>query len=700
MKTTAASLSELSSSMGVTPRVTTMIELRNINKTYRTGKIAFQALRDVSISIGQGEFVAIMGPSGSGKSTLLHLLGLLDRPDSGSYTIYDKEISSCNEQELACLRNHLVGFVFQQFHLLARTSAIDNAHLPLTYSGNRQNKTRASQRLKEVGLAHREDHKPNELSGGEQQRVAIARALVNDPLIVFADEPTGNLDTQSEEEIIKILEALNRQGKTIIMVTHEKEIAEHARRIIFMRDGKIVSDKRKDSAGHTVENMLGDNAKEIPKQVRDDRMDDRESAFSSEQHRIEQVLNAVNTTGAKLPDHFQQAIQAILSHKVRAFLSILGILIGVAAVIAMLALGAGARASLEQRLASLGSNLLSVRPGSPRLRGVALETGSVTRFTVRDADAIAKLSPVKMVTPNVSGRGQVVYSNKNWSTRIEGVGVNYAEMRASVPILGRFFTEEELRSRGKVAVLGLTVARELFADNDPVGAEIKINRINFQVIGVLPEKGATGWRDQDDVIVIPISTAMYRVLGKDYVDGIDVEVRGPELIEQAQGEIEGLIVRRHRLTGDINESVDIRNMAEIQETLASTTKTMSWLLGSIAVISLLVGGIGIMNIMLVSVTERTREIGLRKAIGARARDIMTQFIIEAIVMSVSGGLIGIAVGIGIAAALSFAAGWTTKVSFSAVALATIFSIAVGMVFGIWPARKASQLNPIEALRYE
>jgi len=700
MKTTAASLSELSSSMGVTPRVTTMIELRNINKTYRTGKIAFQALRDVSISIGQGEFVAIMGPSGSGKSTLLHLLGLLDRPDSGSYTIYDKEISSCNEQELACLRNHLIGFVFQQFHLLARTSAIDNAHLPLTYSGNRQNKTRASQRLKEVGLAHREDHKPNELSGGEQQRVAIARALVNDPLIVFADEPTGNLDTQSEEEIIKILEALNRQGKTIIMVTHEKEIAEHARRIIFMRDGKIVSDKRKDSAGHTVENMLGDNAKEIPKQVRDDRMDDRESAFSSEQHRIEQVLNAVNTTGAKLPDHFQQAIQAILSHKVRAFLSILGILIGVAAVIAMLALGAGARASLEQRLASLGSNLLSVRPGSPRLRGVALETGSVTRFTVRDADAIAKLSPVKMVTPNVSGRGQVVYSNKNWSTRIEGVGVNYAEMRASVPILGRFFTEEELRSRGKVAVLGLTVARELFADNDPVGAEIKINRINFQVIGVLPEKGATGWRDQDDVIVIPISTAMYRVLGKDYVDGIDVEVRGPELIEQAQGEIEGLIVRRHRLTGDINESVDIRNMAEIQETLASTTKTMSWLLGSIAVISLLVGGIGIMNIMLVSVTERTREIGLRKAIGARARDIMTQFIIEAVVMSVSGGVIGIAIGIGIAAGLSFAAGWTTKVSFSAVALATIFSIAVGMVFGIWPARKASQLNPIEALRYE
>lgn len=666
--------------MGTTSRVAIMIELKNINKTYRTGKIAFQALRDVSISIGQGEFVAIMGPSGSGKSTLLHLLGFLDRPDSGSYTIYGKEISSSNEQGLARLRNHLIGFVFQQFHLLSRTSAIDNAHLPLIYSGGKYKKEKARQRLKEVGLAHREDHKPNELSGGEQQRVAIARALVNDPLIIFADEPTGNLDTQSEEAIIAILEELNRQGKTIIMVTHEKEIAEHARRIIFMRDGKIVSDKHKESAGHTGINKPEDDAEQ--------------------KQRIEQVLTAVTAAGAGLTDHMRQAVQAILSHKVRAFLSILGILIGVAAVIAMLALGEGAKASIEQRLASLGSNLLSVRPGSSRVGGVALETGSVTRLTVKDAEAIAKLDSVKMVSPNVSGRAQAVYGSQNWSTRMEGVGFNYAGMRASVPILGRFFTEEELRSRGKVAVLGLTVARELFADQNPVGSEIKINRINFQIIGVLPEKGATGWRDQDDVVVIPISTAMYRVLGKEYVDGIDVEVRGPELIEQAQKEIEQLITRRHRLTGDIKESIDIRNLTEIQETLASTTKTMSWLLGSIAVISLLVGGIGIMNIMLVSVTERTREIGLRKAIGARAKDIMMQFIIEAVVMAVSGGLIGIVMGIGIAAALSFAAGWTTKVSLSAVTMATMFSIGVGMVFGIWPARKASQLNPIEALRYE
>src|SRR3990172_2310654 len=326
-----------------------MIELKTINKTYRTGKIAFQALRDVSLSIEQGEFVAIMGPSGSGKSTLLHLLGFLDRPDSGSYTIYGKEIGSSGEQELACLRNHLIGFVFQQFHLLSSTSAIDNAHLPLTYSGKRYNKEKASQRLKEVGLAQREDHKPNELSGGEQQRVAIARALVNDPMIIFADEPTGNLDTRSEEEIIAILEELNSQGKTIIMVTHEKEIAEHARRIIFMRDGKIVSDTR--SGSQTMMKIPLDppfSKGEIsyPPLEKGDK-GGFESGFSIEKQRIEQVLNAVNTTGAKLPDHFQQAIQAILSHKVRAFLSILGILIGVAAVIAMLALGEGAKASLE-----------------------------------------------------------------------------------------------------------------------------------------------------------------------------------------------------------------------------------------------------------------------------------------------------------------------------------------------------------------
>jgi len=657
-----------------------MIELKNINKIYKAGKVPFQALHDVSLTIEQGEFLAIMGPSGSGKSTLLHILGFLDRPDSGAYTIYGKDITSINDEELAHLRNHLAGFVFQQFHLLSRTTALENVHLPLVYAGEHNDRHKARQRLTEVGLASRENHNPNEMSGGEQQRVAIARALVNDPLILFADEPTGNLDTRSEEEIIRILEALNLQGKTIIMVTHEKEIAEHARRVLFMRDGRIVSDERKKDGQRGSLNLP--------------------SETTRQRQRLEEVMAGVTQGGAKFMNHLRLAMQAIFSHKFRAFLSMLGILIGVGAVIAMLALGEGAKASIEQRLASLGSNLLSVRSGSSRLRGVALEAGAVTRLTIKDAAAIAKLPSVKMVSPNVTGRAQVIYGNLNWNTRLEGVGIHYQTMRSSIPVLGRFFTEEELRRRDKVAVLGLTVARELFGESNPVGSMIKINRVNFQVLGVLPEKGASGWRDQDDEIVIPLTTAMYRVLGKDYVDGIDVEVRGPELMDQAQEDILDLIVHRQRLTGNVKDSLDIRNMAEIQETLASTTKTMSWLLGAIAVISLLVGGIGIMNIMLVSVTERTKEIGLRKAIGARASDIMTQFLIEAIVMTVSGGLIGVFLGTGIAVLLSFLAGWATKVSLFAVVLAIVFSIGVGLIFGLWPAQRAARLNPIEALRYE
>ena len=317
------------------------------------------------------------------------------------------------------------------------------------------------------------------------------------------------------------------------------------------------------------------------------------------------------------------------------------------------------------------------------MHGVALATGTVTRFTLQDAEAIAKLSPVKIVSPSVRGRAQLVYGNKNWNTQIQGTGANYAPMRASVPTIGRFFTEEELRMRQKVAVIGATAANELFGNSNPVGATVKINRINFQIIGLLPEKGAMGWYDQDDLAVIPVTTAMYRLLGKKYVDSIDVEVKNSCFMEDAQSAIRKLIIKRHHLDKEDTDSFRIRNMAEIRETLESTTKTMTYLLGSIAAISLLVGGIGIMNIMLVSVTERTREIGLRKAVGARRADIMTQFLIESVLMTFSGGIAGIFFGIGIS-----------------ILLAVTFSITVGIAFGLWPARQAAKLNPIEALRYE
>lgn len=653
-----------------------MIELKNVNKTYYTGKIGVKALRNASLNISEGEFIAIIGPSGSGKSTLLHILGFLDRPDSGSYNLRGREITKLTDDELAIARNRLVGFVFQQFHLLPRVNALENVELPLIYAGKQHLKEKANNAIKEVGLSHRATHRPNELSGGEQQRVAIARSLVNEPLIILADEPTGNLDTKTEEEIITVLKDLNQKGKTIVMVTHEREIAQQAKRIISMRDGEIISDEIVEARSQEASSLVKSSIDEI----------------LSDSH------FAVGKT--EFIAQLRQAFNSIISHKMRSVLSMLGILIGVAAVIAMLALGQGARQSIVQRLASLGSNLLSVRPGSHRMHGIALESGTVTRFTIQDAEAMARLSEVKEVSPSVRGRGQLVYGNKNWNTQVEGTGADYAVMRAAVPTIGRFFTDEEVKVRQKVALIGTTVANELFGDNNPVGATIKINRINFQVIGVLPEKGATGWHDQDDVVIIPITTAMYRLLGKEYVDSIDVEIKDASLMEQAQESIRELVMRRQRLNKNEEESFEIRNMAEIQETLESTTKTMTWLLGSIAAISLIVGGIGIMNIMLVSVTERTREIGLRKALGARKHDIMIQFLIEAVVMTFLGGITGIILGWSVAKLLSIFAGWTTEVSIFSVILATTFSIGVGIGFGLWPARQAAKLNPIEALRYE
>lgn len=655
-----------------------MIRLEGITKTYSSGPTGVCALNQVSLTIERGEFVAIMGASGSGKSTLMHILGLLDAPTGGQFYLCGQDVSRLSDDERAVLRNSVMGFIFQKFYLLPRLPAHANVNLPLIYRGISNGHTKAKETLGLVGLGERINHNSNQLSGGQQQRVAVARALIGDPLILFADEPTGNLDSQSTKEIITLLENLHAQGRTIIMVTHEPDVAEHAQRVLVMKDGVIIEDRRQkpNTAAQDTEEKSG-------------------------YLKFENLFKKKEGAGqADIKDHFRQAWHAILANKVRTLLSVLGVLIGVGAVIAMMALGSGANAAIVERMSSLGANVLSIRAGSTNRGGVSLESGSVTRFTIEDAKEIANLPLVKASTPNVSGRAQMVYGNKNWNSRVEGVNEQYESIKAATPTVGRFFTEQETSRREKVAVIGMTVYRELFGEEYPVGKIIKINRINFKVIGVMPSKGQGGFRDNDDVVMIPVTTAMHRVLGKDYVDSIDADIVSQKSIEEAKEQITQLLIKRQRLRPEQYESINVRDMTEIKDALSSTTKTMTWLLSSIAVISLVVGGIGIMNIMLVSVTERTNEIGLRKAIGARQRDIMVQFLIEAVMLTVLGGIIGILLGCGVSFLLSHIAGWATKISPVAVGVSLLFSVLIGVIFGLWPAYKAAQLNPIDALRYE
>jgi macrolide transport system ATP-binding/permease protein len=654
-----------------------VIELKNLKKTYYLGKLDVPVLHDIDLEIMQGEFVAIMGHSGSGKSTLLNILGLLDKPTEGSYKLVGVEISNYSDNELAALRNQYLGFVFQQFNLLPKLTILENVALPAMYASLKDKKEHEDpvKLLNMVGLSERIGHRPSEISGGQQQRVAIARALINKPLIIFADEPTGNLDTKSAREIIKILKDLNNAGITIIMVTHEPELTSYATRTIKMQDGIIISDEK---------------------------VSDKSSVSAQQQPTRQFKYKSFSLS--RIKDYFIQASRAITGNKMRSILSVLGVMIGVASLIAMLAVGTGAQKSVEKQLSCLGTNFLYISSGITKKGGISYETGDYMKFESEDVDDIKRNVPgIKYITGYKYKRVQIVANSNNHNMFLCGVSAAYANLKTAYPSIGRFFTEDENKERKKVILLGETVVEKIYKDKkfNPIGEHVKIDKIDFQIIGVLPAKGFNGRFDEDDLVIIPLNTALHRVVGDRKLDYMGAQVKDDVNMNEVTEAIKKRLLFTHRMPSSAQDAVEVSNMEDLRKTYSSTVRTFSILLGATAFISLLVGGIGIMNIMFVSVSERTKEIGLRKAIGANNADILFQFVIESIFVCCVGGIIGILLGTGISVIISkFADEWKTYITLFSVVLAFGFSVFTGLIFGVWPARKASLLNPIDALRHD
>jgi macrolide transport system ATP-binding/permease protein len=643
-------------------RGTPLIELAGVSKTYRTGELAVEVLHGIDLAIYPGELVAIVGASGSGKSTLMNILGCLDRPTSGTYRFLGEDVSGFERDELARLRREAFGFVFQSYNLIGAATATENVEVPAVYAGtppaSRHERARAL--LTKLGLGERLEHKPTQLSGGQQQRVSIARALMNGGQIILADEPTGALDSTSGAEVLALLEELARQGHTVIVITHSAEVAAHAQRVIEIRDGRVVRDPG-------------------PQPVAG-------AAWRRQPAR----------TGARMLDWLEAAkaaARALRSNLFRTALTLLGIVIGVASVIAMLAVGNGARQAVLDRISGMGTNLLLVRPATSNRGGAG---GSTATMTPEDAEALAALPNVLAAVPELGGTVTARFGNLDYQTQVTATGADFTVARNWPIARGTFFSRADVRSYAPVAVLGQTVVANVFPDGrDPIGEHVVLNNVLFQVVGVMSDRGAspTG-QDQDDTVFVPYTTGSLRLFGQRYLRNITVAVDDVARIDETQAAVTQLLTGRHG-----KEDVQIRNMASLIDTATQTQNTLTILLGSIAAISLLVGGIGVMNIMLVNVTERTREIGVRMATGARVRDIMQQFLTEAVAVSGLGGLIGVAGGLASALVIGLF-GTEVKISAGPILLAFGCAFLTGLVFGYLPARKAAALDPVVALASE
>lgn len=644
-----------------------LIDLRGITKTYRNGELAVEVLHGIDLQIYPGELVAIMGASGSGKSTLMNILGCLDKPTTGTYRFMGRDVSELERDELAELRRDAFGFVFQSYNLIATGTATDNVEVPAVYAGvpPAERHARAAELLESLGLGERAHHRPNQLSGGQQQRVSIARALMNGGRVILADEPTGALDSKSGADVMALLKDLSAQGHTVILITHAAEVAAHAQRVIEIKDGHVVADPGPRPPQGEAAQLARD---WTPRRGRISPLGD--------------VAEAAKT-----------ALRALRANVFRAILTLLGIVIGVASVIAMLAIGDGAKQQVIDRISAMGSNLLLVRPGAPNQRGFQ----NIATLVLSDVQAIDKEVPnVLAAVPEQTSSVTLRFGESDYSSSVRGTSTKFPLARQWPVARGTFFSEEDEQEYATVAVLGQTVAKALFPDGqEPLGQYILVNNLIFQVIGVMSTRGASpNGDDQDDIVMVPYATSQLRLSGQRFLRNVTVAVQDVSRIDETQSAVESLLAERHGVI-----DFQIRNMASIIDTATETQNTMTVLLGSIAAISLLVGGIGVMNIMLVSVTERTREIGIRMATGARTRNILQQFLIEALVVSALGGVIGVFVGLGVAAVVG-ATGTAVQFSIAPVVLAFGCAFATGLIFGFLPARKAARLDPVVALSSE
>lgn len=647
-----------------TGEATPLIELADLRKTYATSEtVAVEVLRGISLTIRAGEFVAIMGQSGSGKSTLMNILGLLDKPTGGAYRFAGQDVSALSRDDLAGLRREAFGFVFQQYNLIPTISAAENIEIPATYAGMApsQRRERGAMLLQRLGLAERARHRPTQLSGGQQQRVSIARALMNGGSIILADEPTGALDSATGAEVMALLAELAAESHTIVLITHDREIAKAAHRIVEIRDGTIVGDT---GSADAARNIIG-------------------------------RTTLVTDRGASLLSDMREALhaggRALAVNPFRTALTLLGIIIGVASVIALLAIGEGAKHNVLAQLAIFGTNRMYVIPGGESSRGPG------GRLLASDADLLRDVPNVAAAMPYLRGNVTVRAGNVDYPTDGVAVTTDFPRILHWSLDSGVFFTKDDERSMATVAVVGTKLAQRMFPDgSDPARRMILVNNVPFQVIGVLSSKGAlSGDSDDDDTIVFPFSTGSVRVFGKQNLSWISVLVDDLSQADATANLITSVLETAHHV-----RDFRVFNKAATIKAQDKTQNTLTLLLGFTAAISLVVGGIGVMNVMLMTVTERTREIGIRMATGARTADILRQFLTEAMMVSGVGGLLGAAIGVaaGIGAAFLF----DMRVIFSTAAIGGAIACAVltGVVFGFWPALRAARLEPVAALARE